>query len=201
MNNPKERPILFSAEMIRAILEGRKTMTRCVVKQDKLLERQLATGIITSGVDYSKLLRFCPYGQPGDRLWVRETWAFAKRVEPDYDVVFCDWRGLDWYPKDGSIEPGFAIKYEETPYLNFEGKWRPAIYMPRWASRITLEIVSIKIETLQDISEVDTQKEGVSFPGSKEMFAKLWDSINAKRGFGWETNPFCWAIEFKKVEG
>lgn len=194
----KERPILFSAEMVRAILEGRKTMTRRALKWQPLdiipcprYQIELDNGDIKSCVvawvaltttepePHGKMIR-CRYGQPGDRLWVRETFS---------------------YTGDGDTITNQILYRSDGEQIDRDPIWRPSIHMPRWASRITLEIVNVKVERLQDISEADAQKEGMSFIGSRAMFAKLWDSINAKRGYSWESNPWIWAIEFKRVEG
>lgn len=176
----KERPILFSGAMVQAILEGRKTQTRRVVKPaapfvstDSGLDIQWALGDL-----------HCPYGKPGDRLWVRETWAQFHN----------------------------AMIYAATPAMITVDKWKPSIHMPRWASRITLEIKSVRVERIQDISLNDAVAEGMrirdtdgghvfemgfdAYVSPLDAYRELWDSINAKRGFGWEKNPWCWAIEF-----
>jgi hypothetical protein len=191
----KERPILFSGPMVRAILEGHKTMTRRVMK--------------TQYVNVDKLdryteemqLRHCPYGQLGDRLWVRETWA----PHDDLAVQSRD-EGMIYFRAD-----------DEQKYST-DGKWRPSIFMPRWASRITLELTDVRVERLKEISELDAEAEGAmewwnSLTRSQQeqiysggrgpcgAFRDLWDSINAKRGYGWEKNPFVWALTFKRIEG
>lgn len=194
----KEHPILFSTEMIRAIFDGRKGMTRRVC---------IGARELSCAMDWP--IDSCPYGQVGDRLWVRETWAvmhpydkLSPREIPDTAVI--------WY-KDTDVD-------EPTGCGDDMGKWRPSIFMPRWVSRIILEIVSIKVERLQDITEADAKNEGVSMDvwhgGKSEdlsqpahdvracyrtAFANLWDSINAKRGYGWDSNPWCWVLKFKRV--
>jgi hypothetical protein len=205
----KERPILFSGPMVRAILEGRKTQTRRVVKppRGKLVwDLSRATN---ENVGYLKAPFFhpddeeelrgriwCPYGQEGDRLWVRETWA---------------WSGIDEIQDD--------VWYRASP-INVDGewppnvRWRPSIHMPRWASRILLEVTGVRVERVQDISGVDCLSEGFG-PGGvnpkmgrrwasalclgRDHFREAWDSINAKRGFGWDANPWVWVVEFRKV--
>jgi hypothetical protein len=194
----KERPILFSAPMIRAILEGRKTMTRRVVKR------------VTEGSPYpeiwvplpgttNKHTPPCPYGQPGDRLWVRETWAWDVQAQAslrDEDGPFA-------YAADP-----FAVQRRLCP------RWRPSIHMPRWASRITLEITGVRVERLQDISEQDAMAEGIRPFGdgwghhvhdglhymhrAADSFASLWESINGAGS--WDTNPWVWVVEFKRIE-
>lgn len=200
-----ERPILFSAEMVRAILDGRKTMTRRVVKpqpkdhhwkynnsyhlEHKLLASKdilwakfwhtITENPERDGIQWSKF----PYGQVGDLLWVRETF----------------W--LD----DGDDQP-FYKATEPSPQIFT--KWKPSIFMPRWASRITLEITNVKAERLQDITEDAANKEGVYIDGTssnghiftaREHFEGLWDFINGKK-YPWLANPWVWVIEFQKVE-
>ncbi len=195
MPDTKERPILFSGEMVRAILEGRKTQTRRVVKPQPC-EMNVWHGAIYDGeIDLDKTpcmeSRSCPYGVPGDRLWVRET--------------FCTGSFYDCFQEDG------AICYRATAGNTTEtdcAAWRPSIHMPRHASRITLEVTSVRVERVQNISEEDAKEEGVEHflippdGGSAphiEGFRKLWDSINAKRGFGWAANPWVFVIEFRRV--
>lgn len=172
----KERPIIFSDEMVSAILEGRKSQTRRVAKLNG--DR-------------------CHFGQVGDWLWVKETWAESV---PD----------AQWGDMNGGGEP--------TPIYRADNRWdgvtwRSPIFMPRYESRITLEIVSVRVERVQDISEADAIAEGIdeweemfrcgtdSDPcwtrDARLAYAWLWDSINAKRGFGWDTNPWVWVVEFK----
>lgn len=212
----KERGILFSASMVRAILAGTKTQTRRVCKPATADSIRWAMG----GDDERPAISFfeggwngpawyvhseeypeegslsfaCPYGQPGDRLWVRETWApfdsFNENMAPP-EARAC-------YRADHS----FAI--EPT-------RWKPSIFMPRWASRITLEVTDIRVERLQDISEADAWAEGVestnlpdpyvdSFglttPG-RAGYAQLWESINGPES--WDANPWVWCISFKSV--
>lgn len=175
----RERPILFIAEMVRAILDGRKTQTRRVIKAPKGFE------VRDAGVEFG-----CPYGQPGDRLWVRESFAIGPR---DKDVIFA--ADKKWDVDGKPLPPAGSV-------------WKPSIFMPHWASRIILEITGVRVERVQAISEEDAYAEGrslndecdpVSRPGGN-WFRKLWDSLNAKRGFGWDVNPWAWVIEFKRIE-
>jgi hypothetical protein len=190
----KERPILFNDEMVRAILDGRKTQTRRVAKVETCDTRPLGGGhvFITPTGCYSPRtpehhVSYCPYGQPGDRLWVRET----------FRVI------------DGQTQPRIAIDYRADPedkwcrigdFLGDGKKWRPSIHMPRWASRILLEITNVRVERVQEISVADAKAEGVCGLSARAEFLMLWDSINAKRGFGWDANPWVWVIEFRRTE-
>jgi len=181
----KERPILFKADMAQAIIDGTKIQTRRIVKpKDGWL---------------------CPYGLPGDRLWVRETWC----VGNIYDSIKPSklWTGND----DESLAVDYKANEKRIWSKSDQGKWRPSIFMPRWASRIDLEITNVCIELVQDITDEDAQDEGVNYKvigpdqdGRSYMsyyyaFKDLWNTINEKRGFGWSTNPFVWVLEFKKI--
>jgi hypothetical protein len=195
MIETRERPILFSAEMVRAILEGRKTQTRRVIKPQPPHWRwndyrwddeciNVATDDDKSGY-YVK----CPYGFLGDRLWVRETWQK------------CPTCGLLNYRATRNT-PGICA------HCNGKlGLWKPSIFMPRRVSNILLEVTGVRVERLQEISEEDAEAEGVDFIPSapaalnhRTAFAGLWDSINAKRGYPWESNPWVWVITFKRLE-
>jgi len=194
----KERPILFGGWAIPKILDGSKTQTRRVRKGN------------TSGL--------CPYGYPGDRLWVRETFCIesSREVGP-YEPPFKDGRPCRWHENDAWgfywEQPHYRAT-DPTPELEIGTgdpgvKWSPSIHMPRWASRITLEIVSVRVERVQEISETDAGAEGVDWYSienkidgierCQQAFIKLWNSINAKRGFGWDENPHVRVIEFKKL--
>ena len=256
----KERPIIFSGAMVRAILEGRKTQTRrvCSAKlQEKFADyREYWHGedgkcfSITFGgyhggggerVTRAMLAeRFCPYGapsverRPNDRLWVRETWVELLAVSPQSDeplhlrpgdvlleppTSWIDAAGRTrWhydarivsYRADGELEfcdgDGFSGELADRGDMP---RWRPSIHMPRWASRITLEITNVRVERLQDISEEDAKAEGCRIwkgvPGDGEMsatqaFVRLWDSINGKKpGRTWRDNPWVWVIEFRRT--
>ena len=188
-----EHPILFSGEMVRAIMEGRKTQTRRVIKPQPNDIRE--SPFVKSGIEDTHGYEIKRKYAPGDRLWVRETWH-----QHSSDDDFCTGE----------------IHYRATE-ICVGTKWIPSIFMPRWASRITLEVVSVRVERVQDISEEDALSEGISFWKPKEMdnrpfeenfwtnypqfaFQNLWDSINAKRGYGWDVNPWVWVIEFRKGE-
>lgn len=192
----KERPILFSGQMVRAILEGRKTQTRRVIKLrdfrpcDNVPRSDWyfrAKNGIWSDVSTQRLIeRYCPHGKPGDRLWVRET--FGLQLEPCED-----------YPK------GYVIYKADGGDFQYEGggsAWTPSIYMPRWASRITLDILSVRVERLQNISCVDSMAEGSPDGANPQVwYANEWDTVNFNRPeYWWSSNPWVWAIEFKVVE-
>lgn len=194
----KERPILFSGEMVRAVLQGRKTQTRRVVTQAFSWIDHRGRPVIDSGGYGVDLLR-CPYGEPGERLWVRESWATRK--------------GVDHY-KPSRLWPGVGVHYLAGGtnilghrFLVDRGKGRPSIFMPRWASRILLEVKSVRVERVQDISEEDAWAEGVVARGTsrydgegRALFRGLWDSINKARGYGWDANPWVWVVEFQVIE-
>lgn len=200
-----EHPIIFNGDMVRAILRGEKAQTRRPVKP------QPATGCIYSinGAHNAALhltdagcqvryipptgrskdhLLLCPFGQPGDRLWVRETFALG---EPPY----------------------FGVAYRADEGDNPEDvggerqKWTPSIHMPRYLSRITLEITDINVERVQDITADEAIKEGVVDPimgtyglSPKTVFRDMWNDIYAERGLGWNEDPWVWAITFRRVE-
>jgi hypothetical protein len=227
----KERPILFSSAMIRAILDGRKRQTRRVIKgpvefiggKGDSRDDPTCWGWADEYGDYHTLAPDgqsscdescaipCPYGRVGDRLWVRETWAL---VHFDVSDGEC-WGVDDW---DGPIPkeqpPFYAPLYAADAGYSGEDaesrgfRWRPSIHMPRWASRITLEIAGVRVERLQGISEEDAWAEGFPDPEGRNReypdrarywFRHLWDSINGNR-HPWESNPWVWAIEFKVLE-
>lgn len=171
----KERPILFSAPMVRAILEGRKTMTRRVIKPQRS-EWALVEGC------QEKILS-CPYGQVGDRLWVKETFRTDAYIDERVE-----------YRATPTVEAQVE-SYDPMP------KWKPSIFMPRKHSRITLEITGIRVERLKDITEEDAIREGINNMGSVMrhvgFFQDLWESINGPDS--WEANPWVWVVEFKRI--
>jgi hypothetical protein len=190
----KERPILFSAPMVRAIREGRKTMTRRVVK-GRALDWLDEVGFTPDFVA-SKDNAMCPYGKPGDRLWVRETWQGPLYDEPltDEDDIYTP--AFCVYKADGVPKPEFINSDDEMVC-----RWRPSIHMPRWASRITLEIVSVRVERLRDISMDDVFAEGCMLSTSKDEprdFQNLWESISGAGS--WAANPWVWVVEFKRAD-
>jgi hypothetical protein len=217
----KERPILFSGPMVRAILAGKKTQTRRVLKPQPIPQHHVAHVqdrgdwrgawcVLTNHAACVDQLAW--YAQPGDRLWVRETFALSVAEEDCEDRNTKD--PSYWDPpvyKADAIEGGEWTDAEGKP---IPPPWRPSIHMPRWASRLTLEVTGVRVERLQAIGEDDARAEGVtldSVPGSVNgepaictpmshavAFAWLWDSINGKRA-PWASNPWVWVIEFKRV--
>jgi hypothetical protein len=211
----KERPIIFRGDGVLGILEDRKTMTRRVIKPQP--EFVWGFGVRNGEDKFSAHVRYpgghqpdpwinCPYGKPGDRLWLRETWAPMCRVADPFCVCDEEAAKINHYTEykadTGNPLPGDWP--EESRGDEECTKWLSPIFMPRWASRITLEIVSVRVERLQNISEADAFAEGISggdwLGDPVGEFAKLWNSINLKRGYGWETNCWVWVLEFKRID-
>lgn len=224
----KERPILFSAPMVRALLAGTKTLTRRVVKPQPDSTHSgfpywnvggYRASWCRSAADGGPLEPenplLCPYGQPGDRLWVREAFRFPGSLDHLSPSV-CGDKALDagyrtpWAPTqfeaDGS-RTGEWRGFDTPPEKTKPGKLRPGIHMPRWASRITLEITGVRVERLQDISETDCCAEGAhgghgSIPGygysatPLEHFQHIWKST----GGDWAANPWVWVVEFQRAQ-
>lgn len=213
----KEKPILFSGEMVKAVLENRKTQTRRIIFKGNPIDdfytfKYFASDShsfracfeLTKRIKHMPLAmpyfgKKCPYGQPGDRLWVRETWKECTKTKINRTC-------LAYKAGREVIDFGMPVK------------WKPSIHMPRWASRITLEIVNVRVERLQDISEEDALAEGVNkishageyfyhhsnkFPNGGNWvnpefaFEELWNKLNGPGA--WEKNPWVWVIEFKRV--
>lgn len=244
----KERPILFSAPMVRAILEGRKTQTRRLVKlphhnplgvwepcviggesggrtsSGETIPQQQAIWHTRTGDSIA-----CPHGQPGDRLWVRETFTVEHQVESDQSPPHSDGRPVYQCPHGSGWRQAHYRATDPAPELQYEDmsadcepecRWKPSIHMPRWASRILLEVVSVRAERLHDISEAGALAEGVSSlrgegrffmdyrksgngtddftaGSAKYSFQTLWESIRGEES--WNANPWVWVIEFRKV--
>lgn len=220
---PKERPILFSSPMIRAILDGRKSMTRRVVKPQPTHRLVEGLGGVTIGMDPAldgavwygadginpgREVR-CPYGRPGDLLWVREAWrtcpgTYVPGVEfADGVQRFPEFEDLDSLPRD---------------WMNHDRK-RPSIHMPKWACRLWLRVTDVRVHRVQEISEDDARAEGVFGPpesqagwrqypyeschleSARDSFRSLWESINGKRpGCSWADDPWVWAVTFARTE-
>lgn len=234
----RERPILFSGPMVSAILDGRKTQTRRVVdwREDTTHPafRSPASYFAYSGQARDGRMQFtaysasyvsvpgddrgcaeilCHYGQPGDLLWVRETWRVGSRD-----------RNTIWYRADD----GVLVLPDSAENLSgkFLGdRWRPSIHMPKWAARIWLRVTDVRVERLQEITEEDARAEGFTdtetvdhstdgkpfgegftmgpmteWTSAAGNFARLWDTLNAARGYGWDTNPWVWRIAFERTE-
>ena len=242
----KERGMIFNAEMVRAILDGRKTQTRRVMKVQPE-SSQLGLLLITDSTKRSDIGKYhwaesnatgnhvrsklfsCPFGAVGDRIWVRETWAILGNEDGcciDWEEKLCkaDERsaariyrasceqrpgnyGLWSIPDDADWKP-------HTKDYQYEGAWRPSIHMPRWASRILLEITNVRVERLNAISPADAIAEGAppshpsidcvsqeyGFPDfSRSWFGQTWQHIYGEES--WDANPWVWVIEFERVEG
>lgn len=215
----KERPIIFNTESVRAILAGRKTQTRRVVKNRHFSEdfhaRSGVVGVAQALREYGidQLHVKCPYGQSGDRLWVKET----------FNIGFSE-REIDGDPATGEgMDPVYqADRENEHPMPEYEyDKWQSPIFMPRWVCRIILEINEVRVERLQDISEEDAWAEGVNYGWTRDnlsipiekvflpdlkfadprpTFRSLWDSINGKNNTSWVDNPWVWVISFRLIE-
>ncbi|HBX6085278.1 TPA: morphogenetic protein [Klebsiella pneumoniae] len=188
----KERGMIFNGEMVRAILDGRKTQTRRAVKfpvHDKNLGCELAGNELAGELSAGNYLNSA-FGKPGDRIWVRETWAEAGASAPDLKLYRAN------YPEH------VPSIYENVPPAE-EIRWTPSIHMPRTASRIQLEITDVRVERLRSMSQDDARAEGViAASGPMEAglaFRELWDSIYGEES--WKANPWVWVIEFKRVEG
>ncbi|CAH1044519.1 hypothetical protein [Halomonas sp. TD01] len=254
---PKERPILFNAAMVRAILNGHKTQTRRAMKPQPAVHvdhfRHVTTCARTGRMDWQACnkakkpvyafkkkpcfvteIAQCPYGQPGDRLWVRETWGVVShsfdangersQYQPDrpatpiQEMPFGQgyYHGHVIYAADGAFE----WAGDDDGGGNTRSAWKPSIHMPRIASRITLEIVRVRVERLQDISKEDATAEGIEPPEGEtyrdyavkpedneghdyylcpqDSFISLWEKINGLDSC--KANPWVWVIEFKRVE-
>ncbi len=230
----REIPILFSTPMVQAILDGRKSMTRRVVKGfENAIQgvSELADGkfeisygvyaLGNSDIDYATIN--CPYGQPGDRLWVKETWKVGctgDLEDPGFGFKYragADDYVLNAYPTN---EERFDLI---NKYVVKKG-WQSSRFIPREAARIWLEVTNVRVERLQEITEEDAKAEGITsywaephrdvapFIGAakelgvdlchtrRKAFQQLWDSLNSKRGYGWETNPWVWVVEFRRDE-
>lgn len=202
----RERPILFSAEMIRAILDGRKTQTRRVIKRQPDGAARFSGCnkpepyiLVDGNPVYLPSVVRCPYGVPGDELWVREAWCPAKLYYDACDIIYA--------ANDARVEryPRSEKEREQAVRAMDKHGWTPSIHMPRWASRLQLAVKSVSVERVQEISLDDEWGEGRPVPldwnetgrGFDTWFRTLWDKINAKRGYGWDVNPFVWVVKFE----
>lgn len=214
----KERGMIFNGEMVRAILDGRKTQTRRPVKfpvHDKNLGCELAGNELAGELSAGNYLNSA-FGKPGDRIWVRETWQAIHDYcdenghvdERRYARSIPRHRGNYWHPVYEEAWGNESREDRDFP-------WRPSIHMPRWASRILLEITDVRVERLNAISQEDAQAEGMELTGWRptysdpdsggeastpyDNFAQLWESIYGEGS--WKANPWVWVISFKRVEG
>ena len=221
----KERPVIFSGNMIRAILEGRKRQTRRVMKPqppeyepspskwpDKhpgpYIDEYADSGVWCWWSPDDRMgpeVGRCPYGRPGDRLWCKETHFFAG---------YPHWSDLPHKRKPVQVDGEWQLStqccyYREGFDRSHSTRWRPSIYMPRWASRLTLEVKRVWPQRVQDITEEDAIAEGYDCSGmqpacddaARMWFRTLWDSLHAKHPERmWQANPYVWAIEFRRIE-
>jgi hypothetical protein len=224
----KEHPIIFSGPSIKAILSGAKTQTRRIITpqpcDDGIVRIIYEDGRIPwpykhrkARVGFEDLMVGCPHGAIGDRLWVKEAWRTGQKLDgltPKQIGNSCIDAGYRipgapvWFECDGRLRP-----WGENDIKDFgaAGRYRHSRFMPRWASRITLEVMDIRVQRLQEISEEDAIAEGSQIPLSecpsncqqatlseRTQFSRLWDSINAKRA-PWASNPFVWCISFRRL--
>jgi len=240
----KERPILFNSAMVRAILEGRKTVTRRPVKglqipnedpsKGETRHRWSAVGQCHPRYGFCvfgeteeecamELAEFgaCPHGRPGDRLWVREAWQGPLVDDDEMRADPSWWKDMSPYQNTAHCSyraSGDSCEFTD-PDGNMQCRWKPSIHMPRWASRILLEITAVRVERLHDISEDQAVAEGVERPENirdvdvwdgaerelfnamnqpRDRFKRLWADINGAES--WDANPWVWVVEFKRVE-
>ncbi|MCE5310472.1 MAG: hypothetical protein LLG20_22775 [Acidobacteriales bacterium] len=216
----KERPILFSVPMVRAILDGSKTQTRRVVKpQSAILSDTMSRtlGVRPPNIENQPVIP-CPYGQLGDQLWVKENFHLGEYVKgPNAQgavIAYATNKQSCFRHMTDAEMDRCRLKPDPRPWA--ESRTIPSILMPRWASRLTLEITEVRVERLQDISPGDCRAEGhptawevsadqrVHDDAARDWYMDLWDSINAEKGpgehgYSWAGNPWVWAISFKRI--
>lgn len=208
----KERPIIFSSEPVKAILEGGKTMTRRLIKWPRIFwvtdtapdtkpywrfEEASGSGPFIP----SDWIGYCPYGQPGDRLYIKETWGIYSCRE-DGDLVKYKVKSQD------DIIPGHCLVFKASDSFKGLKGWRSPRFMPKWVSRTNLEIVAVRVERLQEISLGDISREGIRINPNGSwtenhytQFECLWDSIYSKKPqYQWQANPWVWCITFKRED-
>ncbi|WP_410176051.1 hypothetical protein [Klebsiella variicola] len=218
-----ERGMIFNAEMVRAILDGRKTQTRRPIKWKQTRFTEIGEREDGSKWPWSEDAEHacdfwhpCPFGAVGDRIWVRETWGVVSHAFSD-DGLMIDWvpdrptTAIHEMPFGNGYYSGYAIYAadgdftwgDDDGYEDGRSCWKPSIHMPRAASRILLEITDVRVERLRSMSQDDARAEGViAASGPMEAglaFRELWDSIYGEES--WKANPWVWVIEFKRVEG
>ena len=219
----KERGMIFNGEMVRAILDGRKTQTRRPIKWKQTRFTEIGEREDGSKWPWSEDAEHacdfwhpCPFGAVGDRIWVRETWGVVSHAFSD-DGLMIDWvpdrpsTAIHEMPFGNGYYSGYAIYAadgdftwgDDDGYEDGRSCWKPSIHMPRAASRILLEITDVRVERLRSMSQDDARAEGViAASGPMEAglaFRELWDSIYGEES--WKANPWVWVIEFKRVEG
>ena len=209
----KERPILFSGEMVRAILAGQKTQTRRVVMPRH--KGGIITGVNPDGMPieswgggrgfnavHNEVYTPCPYGEADDRLWVREKWKPEELASGLDGVRYAADDGFQ--PIEDTMEAADAWN-DVYHRKGDKGRWRPSIHMPRWVCRLVREVTAVRAEPLQNIDNVDAIREGTpdlrthdNMWDMRQCFRHLWDSINGKRpGCSWQDNPFVWVVTFQ----
>ena len=211
----KERPILFNAEMVKAILSGRKTQTRRVISAKTLQLFDIAASAgechaLPYGAKHensqSYYREFSPLGRPGDQLWVREAWSDVNNAGCPSVAYRADGEARDLGEEDGEeADPNLEKYWFATWYPDLingtEGRWRPSIHMPRAASRINLLITGVRVERLDDISQHDARCEGIldhhNVGQEKYLFSRLWRDIYGEES--WSDNPWVWVIEFERL--
>lgn len=207
----KERPIPFKPEMVIAILNGTKTQTRRVMEPQPHAGVRQSVFVQSGWEDGHGYELKCRYGQVGDRLWVRETWLY---VGPGSGSELP-------YAVDQTKDPANHIRenvWYRATRPDGSLRWKPSIFMPRWASRILLEITEVRVERVQDISSDDAEAEGVEWKPNphgiwqwqgkngrwhdypQDAYRDLWDTINEARGHSWQSNPWVWVLAFRRVE-
>lgn len=214
----KERPLPFTEPMVRAILSGAKTQTRRIVKwpvyclshggrRRLLTERDVSTlaELIREPGRHPDNRPQCPHGAPGDRIWVKEKFLIETSGSCRYDA-----EGLSPGEYPEWLQRASIVHYAATTDLTSLGKWKSSRFMPRWVSRITLELTEVRVQRLQDVTWQDCMSEGIKVGFTildegdttwiRGQFEELWDSINAKRGYPWESNCWVWALTFKVVQ-
>lgn len=209
MSDPRELPIRFSGPEVRAILDGRKVETRRPVRPQPprmaRVPRVWVDGWTVAGHEYH-----CPYGEPGDLLYVRETWASAAAVD-DLSPRQIGEQALDagylhpwapvWYDADGEYNHATVLAWDPDVWGG-RGKLRPSIHMPKWAARIWLRVTEVRVERVRDITVPAITSEGVRWGSDDDpthLFSELWDAIYAGRSLGWADNPWVWVIRYEVV--
>jgi hypothetical protein len=202
-----ERPILFSAPMIRSILAGRKTQTRRVIRDTGLYAIDDAIhGATVAARERENLLTQSPI-KAGDTLWVRESFCAPEGLDKPASVIY----RADWSDEDLSASDAARRRFPEIARAYPDTRWRPSIHMPRSMARILLRVTEVRIERLQEVTPDQCRAEGhptrpeisndpeVHDDAARDWFMDLWDTLNEYRGYGWKSNPWVWAITFERI--